>query len=843
MDFIEKELLKYFKKDENPINKNIKNQYGPDFQTIHLIRSIEKNNDESQQNKIGEEPNENEHENAEEKVEKVDSSENLESTEIKLTFDINDIKTGDTIGIISSNLVKKQSISEEHVSLEQKKDKVSEDDDFLKDAEFAELPLYKVAKLTEDETQTSSGSQTKIIQIGDFKKTQTIEPLDIIERDGKTFARWRYTTKIDKGMTSNAKKITNYFTTTEGSGLGEPKITSIQKDGIEVSNKNISKSTTGINSVVENASVLEGTYIYEIEAEVKKFRSEYVLDFHTDFVSKITKGIPIYFGKKVFHIYQSAFVEIPFSARSINSQLSDGFIEKKANTPNIKSSVYYNKSFSGDYTDEKEIEWHASFMNTSTSPKLPWFNIEVDKSQNIKSIEVSYYKKENDSYKLIKKENPSLNNDTKQLNLTAIEPGDIVEVKVKSSVIDEKSNHTLSQSAELESLKSDLTINKNWIDEKQKVDLKFNVTTGKNKYSIDMNRNQTAVIKENQPKFEKNIKDGYTWVRIPYQVSEDISSKYTQISSSIDIHKLIFNFTNQLKEVKKTNCKQFGVYEITPVEFNAYQYNEGYYGWGAKIDGKFRIPAHSKEGDSFNLILPKEFLVSYAVNPFRSAFEIKHNDSGKTIAHVFLVNKREFKFILTEFATFDEEYSGSFTIGKEITDSIYYVNGWFKDRRTKYYGGILPNQPEFNDPNAPRKTLVSKDVEYETFYNGSNYSTCNNKINQKATVHYDDWRFERGKKLANKYVIEENEDSITWEVVYNAGGVYYIRQPYTYDTLSDTLELYSGNKEESFKNDIEVYEAQGASNGGYISNSLKKIYPEKNKNSDLSVLDKVHIIV
>ena len=117
-------------------------------------------------------------------------------------------------------------------------------------------------------------------------------------------------------------------------------------------------------------------------------------------------------------------------------------------------------------------------------------------------------------------------------------------VKTITNVSNEKKNHTIT-GAELEALKGDLIINKNWATGATPVEVLFTVNGGSfNNVKKNLSVGQTTISIPDVPKFEGSGSIA-TKKRISYEVEEDIQSGYMLSSAEFDWENLKYTFTYQ----------------------------------------------------------------------------------------------------------------------------------------------------------------------------------------------------------------------------------------------------------------------------------------------------------
>ncbi|MDY4128006.1 SpaA isopeptide-forming pilin-related protein [Peptostreptococcus porci] len=671
-------------------------------------------------------------------------------------------------------------------------------------------------------------------QDGALKKKEVV----VNDSTGETKIIWEYQTTID-GVGNYIKSIENNFMASESSGLGEPQIISIKKDGVELSDKAVSNfSTTDFKSATNKLPIQNGTYTYLIETPVKVPGNQYTLDYTSKVKYQATPGTTLISNGEKTMIRTNEIREIMTSG-SLTQPIGNGDVlhNLKINTVNTSNDSRVN----GRYRDSNDrvIEWTKSRLNTSTSNQNYEFDVAVDSSQSVHEHKVMIYQLGADGgYTLLSEKTYSQSQVTNnKITVDNVPPGAEVVVKTITNVANEKKNHTIT-GAELEALKGDLVINKNWATGTTPVEVLFTVNGGSfNNTKKTLPVGQTTITIPNVPKFEGSGSIA-TKKRFYYDVEEDIQSGYMLSSAEFDWENLKYTFNNKKDETKYTPpaSGQYGITSIEPVNINYIKYQYGNQFWGGfstHLKMAFKIPPYAREGDYFTLKIPEELKLDNNVSNNRMLEPVRDPNTGKIIANVYHTKDREIKFVLTENAYSVEEYDGWYVIGNNA-GNIVEKNG--VPFTGPYIVGVSPNLPKWYEGENPKSNTTNKNIFFETDYNGGRVSNKERKVETSGTLYATDSGRDVGELhffddiVKNEYLQEE--DSIIWDLVINSGGKNLGNKSNIFwDLIHPYLELYNHNDNGSnIPQDIEFYIADATVAASYV-NPRKMIFKGTSQNS------------
>lgn len=653
---------------------------------------------------------------------------------------------------------------------------------------------------------------------------------------------WEYTTTVG-GANSNITSIRNAFSTTTDSGLGEPKIISITKNGTPITtNTTYFGSSDNFKSATDNLPVGNGTYVYTIETPVVIPSDNYSLDYRSEVTVNAPKGSKLTYNGTSVTLTQketrtlSTVDTITLPAKNDGGPLGDLKVDT-VNTSNTNRTI-------GKYRDnnDKVIEWTSSQLNDTSTTQSFTFDVALDSSQAAHEYKVYIYEPSNRTYTETRAEtvNPSGN----QITVDNVPAGAVALVKTVTNVKDEKVNHTIS-GAQLEALKGDIKIQKNWEADSDKVDVTFTVNGGSlTNRKETLSANNTQITIANVDKFS-GMGSTATKKRIYYDVTEAVPSGYILSSAQTDWENLYYVFTNKKDNTTTPvfppdTCGNYGVSSIDLVSINYVMYKSGSKIWGG-FDGSMKmnlkIPAFARAGDSFTLELPPELKLSHVANPNVAWSTVSAN--GKVIAKVYHEKDNLIRFVLTTEAYSVQEYNGWFEIGVP-TSNVIKINN--KATTELYKTGVLPNLPEWYTTTTRNQTLINKKLSFKSTYNGSGMN-CEKTIQADGSLDATNNDNREGGLSRfggiNKYQYSQTVDTFTWELVYNAGGNNIGRargdNRKFWDFLHPGLELYpNGNVSSSIPQSIEIFIADGTKAMSYSKNSLVKLdYKGTSYNGDI----------
>lgn len=649
--------------------------------------------------------------------------------------------------------------------------------------------------------------------------------------------------------------IDTYFTTTLDSGLGKPEIVAITKNGSKVtvnpsgnsSNNELMNSTKDVIDPKKDTGTVD--YIYTVRAPITNIRDNYVMDFNAESVFKVPAGTTIKDplgpgGRRLVTQDEITIIQSPrrefvnANAKSYGEELYN--LNNELQTVYVKTGYAGERTIAGDYINENQIRWIISQANITKGDLVYPLELKVDDSQEIKSVKVHYYKTDYENpqngYILEKTQEAD-----ESLNKILVKPGCITQVEIITDIINPKASHEIPM-AKLEGLKADLTIKKLWQEGSKPLETKFTLTGGQNS---DLNETLTipagseTVVKSNLPKFTSYGMDGK---RIRYDVSENKIDGVSVLFSTLDDETLTYTFVNSSVNLDGNEptgeCTDYGIISIDPVVINEYYTSTGWHSYGGRLTGTYRIPANSKSGDYFTLTIPEDLVLDHGVDPYKVFFNMV-NSSGTVIGYAYHVAEREIKFVLNSNATSIEDYTGTFEIGEKYIPSQHgtaRINGSTRFNQDGYYTGFQPNYNVFVDPNNINNPVVSKTLSFDTSYHGykGNMLGCRKSLNTNGVANYKDQELDSYKGM-HKRIKEYGSDYLVYEILINSQGVYGYGNRRFSDIFTKTISLYNGNIPSSFEKDIEVYEVKGLRNLGYLEDTLKQIYPNKDPNASTEI--------
>ncbi|WP_233486254.1 SpaA isopeptide-forming pilin-related protein [Streptococcus suis] len=677
-------------------------------------------------------------------------------------------------------------------------------------------------------TISTPGFYQSYAQDGVLKKKEVV--VDLATNTTKII--WEYTTTVG-GANSNITSIRNAFSTTTDSGLGEPRITSVTKNGTPITtNTTYYGSSDNFKSATDNLPVENGTYVYTIETPVVIPSDNYSLDYRSEVTVNAPKGSKLTYNGTSVTLSQaetrtlSTADTITLPAENDGGPLGDLKVDT-VNTSNVNRTI-------GKYRDgnDKVIEWTSSRLNDTTDPQTFTFDVALDNSQAVHNYTVYIYTPTaTGSY--TESSATVVTPTNNQITVTDVPPGAIALVKTITNVTNEKANHTIS-GAQLEALKGDITIQKNWETGSDKVDVTFTANGGSlTNRTATISANTKQVTIANVDKFSGTGSTA-TKKRIYYEITEAVPSGYILSSRQTDWENLYYVFTNKKNNTMTPifptgTCGNYGVTSIDPVSINYVMYQSGSTIWGG-FDGSMRmnlkIPAFARAGDSFTLELPPELKLSHVANPNNVWTTVSAN--GKMIANVYHEKDNLLRFVLTADAYSVQDYYGWFEIGAP-TSKVIKINN--RATNELYKTGVIPNLPEWYTTATRNQTYVSKQLNFKSTYNGSGMN-CEKTVQTNGTLDATNTDGSEGGLSRfggmNKYQYSQTADTFTWELVYNAVGANIGSASGDsrkfWDFLHPGLELYpNGNVSSSIPQSIEIYIADGTKAMSYSKDSLVKL--------------------
>ncbi|MCQ8265672.1 SpaA isopeptide-forming pilin-related protein [Streptococcus suis] len=636
---------------------------------------------------------------------------------------------------------------------------------------------------------------------------------------------WEYTTTVG-GANSNITSIRNAFSTTTDSGLGEPRITSVTKNGTPITtNTTYFGSSDNFKSATDNLPVENGTYVYTIETPVVIPSDNYSLDYRSEVTVNAPKGSKLTYNGTSVTLSQaetrtlSTADTITLPAQEDGGVLGDLKVET-VNTSNVNRTI-------GKYRDgnDRVIEWTSSQLNDTKDSQTFTFDVALDSSQAVHEYKVYIYEPSNGTYTETRAETVTPTGN--QITVSNVPAGAIALVKTVTNVINEKLNHTIS-GAQLEALKGDIKIQKNWVNGATPVNTSFTITGGTVNQTKTLSAGQATITVNDVPKFSGT---GATAMkkRIHYEVNETVPTGYILASATFDLESLTYLFNNKKDESSSTlpgppgTPTNYGITSVEPVDINYIKYKSGSTKWGGfsgSLKLGFKIPPYAQEGDSFTVQIPEELKLDHPANPNQEWTPV-YDNNGREIAKVYHTKDRELKFVLTKNAYSVSEYSGWYTIGSQPSNIIQKNND--TSFRGPYLTGVDPVLPKWYEWEYTKSTLLTKQLNFTGSYSGGSFSYDNKTISTTGTLNATNNGSDEGDLHefdgVNKYEYEQGEDYIIWDLMYNTGGDYLgTRTNNFWDLIHPQMSLYTyGNTDQSVGTDIEFYIADATAAASYTN--------------------------
>ncbi|HEM5096858.1 TPA: discoidin domain-containing protein [Streptococcus suis] len=671
------------------------------------------------------------------------------------------------------------------------------------------------------------GISTNFSQNGQLRKKE----IKTNSKGEATAIVWEYTTTVTGADPSFVKKLVNHFSTTKDSGLGEPRITGLTKDGQSLQRQHMQIADDALTSTYSELPIESGNYTYTIETPITAPRDYYTLLYHSEAKVQPNRQSQFTQGGVTTTIQANEEKRIPTSGSlSLPSQDWGGPMGKlQADTVYLSNGA----NVAGDYTAEDKIKWVQSNINNSKERSNFDFSIDVDSSQRIDRVTVKIYEPTDTGYREVREEVVPVQGG--RVTASNVPPGGIAVVETETTVTNQKVNHTFV-GAELAALKKDLTIKKVWLDNAPAVDVNFTVNGGRfNNQTFTLRRGQAQIVEQNVLTYSTSSNPFKTGKKIFYDVNEVEPSGYSLVAAEQDTEELIYTYKNK-KDTSRpvpTNpgtCSNYGITSVENTDIKYFRLSDGWQGFGSPLRMHFRIPAYAEEGDYFEIKIPRELVLKHVANPNTVWKQIQAN--GQHVANVYHVEQDKLRFVLTAGAYSVADYTGIFVIGDEIR-GVTHINGRPVSGSEKYYDGVNPRIEYFFDPTNPLGTKeVRKNLQFETLYHGSGM-VCSKTVTNQTTANYSDSEIMKLSGSVNKWMSYTDEDEMVWDVVYNAGGAdiwgkssFYGNNRKFHDWLSETIQLFHGNNANSFRQDIELYIVDGTSAGGYRYDTMRKMTPD-----------------
>ncbi|MGQ7554702.1 SpaA isopeptide-forming pilin-related protein [Streptococcus suis] len=675
-------------------------------------------------------------------------------------------------------------------------------------------------------TISTPGFYQSYAQDGVLKKKEVV----VDSATNTTKIIWEYTTTVG-GANSNITSIRNAFSTTMDSGLGEPRITSVKKNGTPITtNTTYYGSSDNFKSATDNLPVENGTYVYTIETPVVIPSDNYSLDYRSEVTVDAPKGSKLTYNDTSVTLSQaetrtlSTADTITLPAGNDGGPLGDLKVDT-VNTSNVNRTI-------GKYRDgnDKVIEWTSSRLNDTSEAQTFTFDVALDNSQAVHENKVYIYTPTaTGSY--IESSATVVTPTNNQITVTDVPPGAIALVKTITNVTNEKANHTIS-GAQLEALKGDIKIQKNWVNGATPVNTSFTITGGTVNQTKTLSAGQTTITVNDVPKFSGT---GATAMkkRIHYEVNETVPTGYILASATFDLESLTYLFNNKKDESSSTlpgppgTPTNYGITSVEPVDINYIKYESGSTKWGGfsgSLKLGFKIPPYAQEGDSFTVTIPEELKLDHPANPNQEWTPV-YDNNNREIAKVYHTKDRELKFVLTKNAYSVSEYSGWYTIGSQPGNIIQKNND--TSFRGPYLTGVDPVLPKWYEWADVSTTILTKPLTFKGTYTGGSFSYSDKTVTTNGTLNATNNGTGQGDLHqfdgVNKYEYEQGEDYIKWDLMFNTGrgnadaGILADRHKF-WDYIHEGMSLYSdGNVASSIPKDIEFFIADGTAAASYAN--------------------------
>lgn len=644
---------------------------------------------------------------------------------------------------------------------------------------------------------------------------------------------WEYVTTISGADPQFIKSMQHHFSTTTDSGLGEPRILSLSKDNQNISQNFLNIADDRFKSTYSNLPIENGVYTYTIETPITAPRDFYTLDYHSTTKVQPPQKSKLTQNGVTTELARGETKSITTTGTlSLSSEDWGGPLSKVSeDTVNVSNSA----NVSGDYKSESVIKWTQSNVNKGTTPENFDFSINIDNSQSLHNVVVYIYEPTENGYRKIREQTyTSVSNG--KVTASNVPPGGIAVVETLTNITNSKTNHTFV-GAELEALKKDLIIKKEWLENATPVDVNFTVKGGNINETLTIRSNQREVVKRDVNKYEVTTSPTFkVGKKIFYDVSEIEPNGYMLLSSEQNTDELIYIFKNKKssnlsRPSKPGTCVHYGITGVENTQINYFRLPDGWEGFGAPLKLYFRIPAFAQAGDYFDIDIPNELILKNVAN-YNKVWKTINSDDGRHIADVYHVKQDKIRFILTSEAYSVSDYEGIFLIGDTIKNPTH-INGRPVDRSQIYYDGVNPRIEYFFDAANPLGTKeVRKTLTFPTFYNGGGMK-CSKRVENQTVANYNDPNILKLSGAVNKWMSYTDSDEMIWDVVYNSAGGDIWGSSWGYgnsrkfhDWLSETIQLFHGNNANSFRQDIELYIVDGTSAGGYRYDTMRKMTPD-----------------
>ncbi|MDR6939369.1 SpaA isopeptide-forming pilin-related protein [Arcanobacterium hippocoleae] len=697
--------------------------------------------------------------------------------------------------------------------------------------------------VVEDSTEVIPLEPVKFpLNLGKFKQDEGLD-VKSIELDSKTkrpVITWVYTANVTNELTAQNQKLERFFTTSAESGLGQPTIVSVTKNGAK-DNGTITTSANGKllysakDTRTDKTQLATGTYVYTIKTPILEPRKHYVLNVANRMTTKLIQGTTVTVDGNTRTLDKDEVVTgysfLNFSLEAGRNPVLSGYVNP---TPQRTDVAAGGVNVAGYYTSPDQIHWEYSYINTTNSTQDHNIAINLDESHRRNgSAKVYVYQPGVSGYELVKTRDVPADTSTVPVTL---KPGWRVQLVTTSTVTDNKVPHTFS-GATVSALKADMTVKKFWHKEvldAEKVETTYSVEDANGKtWDLTIPKGGNSAVLPGMDSYDTNFQ------KIRYFVSENPVPGMILYNQLTDSETYTYSFFNRKRAADDAvtpisgscSTKVYGVFELETTDINQYWLTAQRYATGSGLKGKFRVPANATGGDHFILKLPPELKLEYSGDGTYPLGQINGKPGwGGLIGQMYYIGGNQVKFVLWDNATHDQDYEGWFTIGRELPhERIQTVNGSGRPKQgEKYYWGLRENPDLVYNPADPKANVVVKNLEYQGTYIGLNGSAepCKYSLSKWTTFHYQDNGINQLAGQINKYVTKETDDALHYRSVFNARGIATYDPRYE-DNLSETIQLYHGNSDASLRQDVKVYTGVGLLNGGVRNDSLVELWPNR----------------
>ncbi|XCB29790.1 hypothetical protein RQN30_11630 [Arcanobacterium hippocoleae] len=483
------------------------------------------------------------------------------------------------------------------------------------------------------------------------------------------------------------------------------------------------------------------------------------------------------------------------------------FPEFDPNQPILTPVVETDRTITGKYLNENEIEWTIVEINqdldrldqntgrvVEANQTLPRVLPQVDTSQTISADEVKRYSLNRVGTNGVNTN--SAGTHTLVNDGTKMPPGSLSIRTVRTKITDSTVHHALG-SASLESLKGDIVLYRFWgaVPEKTRAGMNVSLTDPANAgktYKTSIAAEAESAVLKNVDRFQQS---NGNFQRIEYRVSGEAPAGTRVTNYTYDglASTAWLSLTKDTPIVPSAPGK-YGITAVQPIHFDYFEKENDkgtVAGFDSKLDLTWKIPARMEVGEQFRFTVPADIAINYSPSttvPFSFIYDTKYpNNESKALMQVYLVNPKQLIFAATENAYSETDITGTFTIGEKMpvkgcngaSSGVVQVNKLNDNGKPQFkpdcntpdlWGGITPNPTQLVNGDSH---YVGKQVVYKNEWlgDGTKAPIANNMHNLVEI----DWNmdpYRASYAILNKDIYkEDNTDrSITWDIIVNAGG-------------------------------------------------------------------------